>query len=85
MRLHRRPASITPAGNHVWDLLEPAIPDCLVQLGDNHYQASWWKPVPSGDIEIVQRNERIRVLNGPYEPENLSGGLALDFQILPQG
>ncbi len=84
MRLHRRPATLTSASQDVWELLEPAVPDCLVHLGDNHYQASWWKPVPTGDIEILQRNERIRILNGPYEPKNLSGGLALDFQILTQ-
>lgn len=72
------------ASSNIWQLLMPAVPDCLVQLGDNHYEASWWKPVPLEDIEMMKRNERIRVLGEPFEPKDLAGGLALHFQIFTQ-
>lgn len=71
-----------PRISEVWYLLEPAIPDCLTELQDGTYIAKWWKPVPVMDIEIAQRTERIFVHGEPFEPQDLTDGIAIRFSVM---
>jgi hypothetical protein len=65
----------------VWDLIAPAVPDILNDLGNGQYEARWWKPAPSMDIEILKYTDGIVIDGQPFEPPNLAGGLALRFSI----
>ncbi len=64
----------------VWELIAPAIPDHLVNLGSGEYEARWWKPVPLMDIEILKMTEGV-ICDEPFEPEGLTGGLAVRFAV----
>ena len=65
----------------VWDFISPATPDFLTDLGNGQYEARWWKPAPSMDIEILKYTDGVVINGQPYEPPNLSGGLAIRFSI----
>lgn len=65
----------------IWELLSPAQPDCLNELGDGVYEARWWSPVPMMDVEILQRTEGVLIQSEPIEPQNLAGGLAVRFSV----
>lgn len=67
--------------SHVWQVLEPAIPDCLQEVENGVYVAKWWKPVPMMDIEILLRTDGVMVHSTPYEPHRLPGGLAVRFSL----
>jgi hypothetical protein len=67
----------------VWEYIAPAIPDHLEPLGDGQYKALWWKPVPVMDIEMLKYTEGVVIAGEPFEPNGLSGGLALQFSITP--
>ena len=67
----------------VWELIAPATPDHLADLGSGQYEARWWKPVPVMDIEILKFTEGVSICGEPFEPVGLSGGLALRFSIIP--
>ncbi len=67
----------------VWELIAPATPDHLADLGSGQYEARWWKPVPVMDIEILKYTEGVSIYGEPFEPVGLSGGLALRFSIAP--
>lgn len=71
--------------NKVWALIDPVEPDCLEDLGNGIIEASWWKPVPLMDIEILSRTENIIVQGNPYEPRALPNGLAVRFMIAGHG
>lgn len=75
-------AILKPSISHIWKLLEPAVPDRIVDLGNGLYEARWWKPVPVMDVEIVRRTDGIRVETAPFEPAGLSGGIALRFRLV---
>lgn len=75
------PPHIKESSEDVWDLIAPAIPDTIRDLGSGQYEARWWKPVPVMDVEILKYTEGIRIVDDPYEPATLSGGLALRFAI----
>lgn len=67
--------------NEVWDLIAPVAPDYLKYIGNGQYEARWWKPVPTMDIEILKYTDNVVLAGEPYEPPTLSGGLALRFSI----
>ncbi len=67
--------------NSVWDMISPAVPDCLEHLGGGVYQATWWKPVPVMDVEIMKRIEGIDIVSEPYEPKSLPGGVTMRFWV----
>lgn len=67
--------------NAIWKTISPAVPDCLVNLGGGVYQATWWKPVPPMDLEIITRTDGIEMLCEPYEPDNLPGGMTVRFWV----
>lgn len=70
-----------PDVDEVWDFIAPAMPDHLHYLGDGQYEARWWKPVPTMDIEILKYTEGVVIIGEPFEPSTLPGGLALRFSI----
>lgn len=76
-------ASRFQSNRDVWDCIDPIRPDSLLCLDNGQYEARWWKPVPIMDIEILKRTESIFVLGDAYEPQDLPGGLALQFSIIP--
>ena len=84
MRPITRPQQKYCVEDSVWDLISPAVPDCLEHLGGGVYQASWWKPVPVMDVEILKRQGDIEVICEPFEPKNLPGGVAVRFWLTPQ-
>ncbi len=65
----------------VWELIKPAVPDCLEMSPDGRCTAKWWKPYPVMDVEILLRTEGIRILAEPYEPSDLPGGIAVTFSL----
>lgn len=75
------PATLKSSDSDVWDLIAPAIPDHIEVLGNGQYEARWWKPVPVMDVEILKYTDGIHILADPFEPETLSGGLALRFAV----
>lgn len=79
--LSRAPREFRLTKNDVWDLIAPAVPDHMDDLGNGQYEARWWKPVPVMDIEILKYTEGICISTDPFEPENLPGGLALRFSV----
>ncbi len=70
--------------DEAWNLLAPAIPDHLEDLGNGQFEARWWKPVPLMDVEILKYTEGVQISETPYEPKNLPGGLAVRFAIVPE-
>lgn len=70
--------------NEAWDILAPAIPDHLEDLGDGQFEARWWKPVPVMDIEIIKYTEGVEIQGKPFEPRGLPGGLGLRFTLTPE-
>ena len=69
--------------DEAWDLINPAEPDHLEDLGDGHYEARWWKPVPVMDLEMLKYTEGVFISGKPFEPKDLPGGLALRFTLSP--
>lgn len=67
--------------HEVWDFIAPVAPDLLNYLGNGQYEARWWKPAPTMDIEILKYTDGVVICGEPFEPTNLSGGLALRFSI----
>lgn len=65
----------------VWDTISPVMPDHLEQIGENTFEAKWWSPVPIMDVEILQRTEGVIILSAPGEPEDLPGGLSIQFAL----
>jgi hypothetical protein len=65
----------------VWDVIAPVAPDYLNDLGGGQYEARWWKPVPTMDIEILKYTDGVVIDGDAFEPPNLSGGLALRFSV----
>ncbi len=53
-------------------------------MGDGHYEARWWKPVPVMDLEILKYTEGVRIQGKPFEPKGLPGGIGLRFSITPE-
>jgi hypothetical protein len=74
------------SADDVWDLLDPVRPDHLDSLGDDVYEARWWKPFPVMDVELLRYTEGVVIQGQPYEPESLPGGIAVRFlvEIPPQ-
>lgn len=79
MRPVVRPLQKQCVDNDVWNLLTPAVPDCLECLGGGVYQATWWKPVPVKDLEIMMGLKCVELLTEPFQPDNLPGGIAMRF------
>ena len=52
--------------NTIWDLIAPAVPDSLEDLGKGQYLAKWWTPVPMDDVERLLRNKRIKLHLEPF-------------------
>lgn len=71
-----------PVGE-VWNRIAPAIPDHLVEVDQNTFEAQWWHPVPMMDVEILQRTEGISIVSPPAQPPNLPGGISVRFTIAP--
>lgn len=67
--------------NTVWDIIAPAVPDSLEELGKGQYLAKWWKPVPMEDVQLLVQNTGIKLHREPYEPRDLPQGLAVLFSI----
>ena len=67
---------------NVWAFIHPAIPDTLREVDRGLYEARWWKPVPKMDIEILKHTDGVILEGSPFEPENLSGGIAIQFRLL---
>ncbi len=70
--------------DEAWDLLSPAIPDHLEDLGNGQFEARWWKAVPVMDIEIIKYTEGVEIHGKPFEPKGLAGGLGLRFSFTPE-
>jgi hypothetical protein len=66
----------------VWELIAPAVPDCLSEVQSCVYEAKWWKPVPLMDIEILKRTEGIIIYGDIYEIGDLPKGLAVRFSVV---
>lgn len=69
------------APDAVWEQILPAIPDRINDLGDGIYEALWWRPYPVMDIEILKRDECVDLLGPAFEPEQLPGGLGVQFRL----
>jgi len=69
--------------DEAWELISPAVPDHLEELGDGQYEARWWKPVPVMDLEMLKYTEGVFINGKPFEPKELPGGLALRFSLCP--
>lgn len=67
--------------NEVWKLIEPVVPDVLVELQAGVYEARWWKPVPWKDVEMLLHTEVVIVVVEPYEPAELPNGCAVRFSV----
>lgn len=65
----------------IWNILAPAQPDTLEDLGQNQFEACWRIPVPKMDIEIVKRTPNIEILQGPFSPKRNPSIVALRFQV----
>ncbi len=65
----------------VWQLISPAEPDTLKEVGQGVYEAKWWKPVPMMDIEILKRTEGVRIDQEPYETPNLPKVMTVRFSL----
>lgn len=78
---HRAGIQYRMSLHDVWDVIAPVSPDYLNDLGDGLYEARWWKPVPTMDIEILKYTDGVVINGDPFEPPNLSGGLALRFSV----
>ncbi len=65
----------------VWAFIHPAVPDTLREVDKGLYEARWWKPVPKMDIEIMKRTDGVILEGSPFEPDNLYGGLAIQFRL----
>jgi len=69
--------------DEAWDILLPAVPDHLEDLGNGQFEARWWKPVPVMDIEIIKYTPGIEIHGKTFEPKELPGGLGLRFSFTP--
>ncbi|MEP7290456.1 MAG: hypothetical protein ABI835_01680 [Chloroflexota bacterium] len=69
--------------DEAWDLIAPAEPDHLEDLGEGNYEARWWKPVPVMDLEMLKYTDGVFIAGNAFEPKNLPGGLALRFSLSP--
>ena len=65
----------------VWDWIAPVIPDHLECLGGDVFEAQWWSPVPIMDVEILMRTDGVTLIDAPFEPAHLPGGLAVRFSM----
>lgn len=65
----------------VWKLLAPAEPDYLQEIGERLYETRWWPPVPRSEVESVLRIAKLEVLDAPFEPDQIPGGLAVRFKL----
>jgi len=65
----------------IWKSVEPAMPDCIEQVEEGVFEARWWKPVPTLDIDIIRHARTIVVMGEPYEPEHLPAGIAVRFRL----
>lgn len=82
MRLITRPLQKQPViSDDVWSLISPSIPDCLEYLGDGIYQATWWKPVPRMDVELMKMIPGVEAVGEAFEPTHLPGGVSICFQL----
>jgi hypothetical protein len=66
---------------HVWKSIEPAVPDCIEQVAPNVFEARWWKPVPTNDIQILCHANNVEVIGEPFEPQHLPLGIAVRFTV----
>ena len=66
----------------VWQILEPAVPDCLHALGNGLFEARWWKPVPMMDVEIIIHTDGLLMMGDPFEPADLPNGIAVRFSVV---
>ena len=64
-----------------WEFISPAMPDSLQELGNGHYLAKWWRPVPMHEVQLLLQVRGIKIHREPYEPENLPEGMAVRFSI----
>lgn len=67
--------------DQVWDVINPAVPDTLNDLGGGIYEAIWAAPVPPMDIEILSRTPQVEVQGTPFEPEGVPNGIAVHFSL----
>lgn len=67
----------------VWNRIAPAIPDHLVEVDQNTFEAQWWHPVPMMDVEILRRTEGVSIVSPPVQPSSLPGGISVRFTISP--
>lgn len=65
----------------IWNLLQPAVPDCLKELQPGVYEARWWTPAPLDEIALLKQSPKLTLLDAPYEPPNLPGGIAVRFCV----
>lgn len=69
----------------IWELIAPAIPDSIEDLGEGHYLAKWWKPVPAKDVLVLRKCTSVVVHGEPFEPRNLPEGIAVHFSLQRDG
>jgi len=67
--------------DQVWDVIAPAMPDTLNDIGGGIYEAIWAAPVPPMDIEILNRTPQVEVQGTPFEPEGVPNGVAVHFSL----
>ncbi len=67
--------------DQVWELIAPAEPDALEDLGKNLFEAKWAAPVPAMDIEILRRTEGVEIDGDVTEPKDMPNGVALRFSV----
>jgi hypothetical protein len=67
--------------DQVWDVITPAVPDTLNDIGGGIYEAIWAAPVPPMDIEILNRTPQVEVQGTPFEPEGIPNGVAVHFSL----
>jgi hypothetical protein len=67
--------------DEVWDCIEPAVPDCVRDIGHGVFEAKWAAPVPMMDIEILRRTEGILIHGDIFEPEDMACGIAVRFSL----
>lgn len=69
----------------IWELIAPAIPDSIEDLGNGHYLAKWWKPVPIKDVMVLRKSKAVVVHGEPFEPKSLPEGIAVHFSLGRRG
>lgn len=67
--------------DEAWNVISPAIPDTLEEVGVNTFEAKWAAPVPVMDLEVLRRTQSVTLCGSPFEPAGMPAGVAIRFTV----